>query len=175
MLALPVTLSENLAPIVINKSHSVIPRLDVLVPCIPTIPVYLESLPSNAPLPIRVSATGLSTLSTNSLSSVAASDITAPPPTKINGFLDLLIILTASSKSSSLILSTLGLTGSISAFTYSASLAVTSLVISTSTGPGRPVLAILNALLNVLANFVTSLTIKLCFVIGIVTPAISIS
>ena len=53
--------------------------------------------------------------------------------------------------------------------------AVTSFVISTRTGPGLPVLAILNALLIVGASSSTSLTIKLYFVIGIVTPAISTS
>ena len=36
---LPVTLSENLAPIVIRRSHSDTPKLEVLVPCIPSIPV----------------------------------------------------------------------------------------------------------------------------------------
>ena len=54
-------------------------------------------------------------------------------------------------------------------------MAVTSFVTSTSTGPGLPVWAILNALLMVSASLCTSLTIKLCFVIGITTPAISIS
>ena len=32
-------LSENLAPIVIRRSHSDTPKLEVLVPCIPSIPV----------------------------------------------------------------------------------------------------------------------------------------
>ena len=58
---------------------------------------------------------------------------------------------------------------------YSVTLAVISFGISTSTGPGRPVFAIRNALRIVSANFVTSFTIKLYFVIGIVIPAISIS
>ena len=43
------------------------------------------------------------------------------------------------------------------------------------TGPGRPVLAIRNALRIVSASLVTSFTIKLYFVIGIVMPVISIS
>ncbi len=54
-------------------------------------------------------------------------------------------------------------------------MAVTSLVISTSTGPGRPVLAIAKAFLIVSARFVTSFTMNECFVIGITTPAISTS
>ena len=62
-----------------------------------------------------------------------------------------------------------------STLVYSQLAAVTSLVISISTGPGLPVLAIANAFLIVSANILTSFTIKLCFVIGIVTPAISIS
>ena len=41
-----------------HQQVSVMPKLDVLVPCIPTIPVYCSWVPSNAPLPIRVSATG---------------------------------------------------------------------------------------------------------------------
>ena len=53
--------------------------------------------------------------------------------------------------------------------------AVTSLVISTITGPGLPLLAILKALLMVLAKSLTSLTIKPCFVTGIRTPTISTS
>ena len=44
------------------------------------------------------------------------------------------------------------------------------LTISTSTGPGRPVLAISNALLSVGARSFTSFTIKLYFVIGVVPP-----
>ena len=48
-------------------------------------------------------------------------------------------------------------------------------MISTSTGPGLPSLAIVNALLIVSASLLTSFTIKLCFVIGIVIPAISTS
>ena len=57
----------------------------------------------------------------------------------------------------------------------SALLAVTSFVISTRTGPGRPDFAIENARLIVFASSCTFLTIKLCFVTGITTPAISTS
>ncbi len=42
------------------------------------------------------------------------------------------------------------------------------LTISTSTGPGRPVLAISNALLSVGARSFTSFTIKLVFVADVV-------
>ena len=62
-----------------------------------------------------------------------------------------------------------------STFVYSVFAAVTSFVISTRTGPGLPLFAIANARLSVFASFVTSFTIKLCFVIGITTPAISTS
>ena len=174
-LGLPNTLSENLEPIAINKSQSLTPKLDVLVPCIPSIPVYLSCLPSYAPLPIRVSHTGASTSSTNSFSSASASLITAPPPTKIYGFLDAVIISTALSIASSVIPAVI-LSGALaSTGTYSVLLAVTSFVISTRTGPGRPVFAILKARLIVSASLSTSLTMKLCFVIGVVIPAISIS
>ena len=104
-LALPVTLSLNLTPIAISKSHSVTPKLDVFVPCIPNIPVYKGLVPSNAPLPISESHTGAFTFSTNSFNSSDAPDITAPPPTKIYGFLDFSINLTAFSISSSVIFS----------------------------------------------------------------------
>ena len=56
--ALPVTRSLNLAPTTISRSASVMPKLEVLVPCMPTIPVYSSSAPSKAPFPIRLSATG---------------------------------------------------------------------------------------------------------------------
>ena len=39
LFGLPTTLSLNLAPITINKSHRVTPKLDAFVPCIPIIPV----------------------------------------------------------------------------------------------------------------------------------------
>lgn len=61
LLVSPVTRSENLAPRTIKRSHSITPKLEVLVPCIPSIPVYLSLVPSNAPLPISVSHTGAST------------------------------------------------------------------------------------------------------------------
>ena len=35
----PVTRSENHAPTTTKRSHSITPKLDVLVPCIPSIPV----------------------------------------------------------------------------------------------------------------------------------------
>ncbi len=66
-------------------------------------------------------------------------------------------------------------TTSGTSFSYSQEAPVTSLGISTSTGPGRPDFAILKALRMVFASDSTSLTMKLCFVIGIVTPAISTS
>ena len=66
-------------------------------------------------------------------------------------------------------------TGSISCLSYSATAAVTSFVISTNTGPGLPVCAILKARRIVGAKSAIFFTIKLYFVIGIATPAISIS
>src|SRR6266853_543851 len=50
---------------------------------------------------------------------------------------------------------------------------VTSLGMSTSTGPGRPVLARQNAFLIVIARFLTSFTRKLCFTQGRVMPTVS--
>ena len=132
-------------------------------------------MPSNAPLPIRVSVTGASTFLTKSASSLSASAITAPPPTSIIGFSDFLNILIASSIAVSSIFSViLGISFGIS-FSYSATSLVAFLTMSTSTGPGRPVFAISKALLSVGARSFTSFTIKLYFVIGVVTPAISIS
>ena len=58
---------------------------------------------------------------------------------------------------------------------YSVSAAVTSFVMSTSTGPGRPLRAIRNARRNTPASSFTSFTIKLYLVIGMLMPAISIS
>ena len=106
---------------------------------------------------------------------MAASDATAPPPTKINGFLAALIISIAFSMSSSRISSVSRSIGCGSFGSYSQAAAVTSLVISTRTGPGRPLLAITNARRITSASFVTSFTIKLYFVIGMVTPRMSIS
>ena len=53
--------------------------------------------------------------------------------------------------------------------------AVASLRISMRTGPGLPLFAMRNASRNVSARSSAFLTRKLCFVIGIVTPFISIS
>ena len=44
-------------------------KLDAFVPCMPSIPVYRGSVPGKAPLPIRESVTGASSLSTNSFNS----------------------------------------------------------------------------------------------------------
>ncbi len=44
---------------------------------------------------------------------------------------------------------------------------------STSTGPGRPVVAIWNAFLIVMASSFTSFTRKLCFTVGRVIPTVS--
>ena len=173
--ALPITLSLNLAPNTISKSDCVTPKFDAFVPCIPIIPVYLLFVPSKAPLPISESHTGASTNSANSLTSLSASEITAPPPTKINGFSDALIISATVLRSSSVILSEYLLISSGSLLVNSILLAVTSFVISTKTGPGLPLFAILKAFLSVGAKFSISFTIKLCFVIGIVAPTISIS
>ena len=125
----------------------------------PSIPVYLSLDPSNAPLPISESHTGASTFSTNFLSSSDASDITAPPPTNTYGFLAFLISVTALSISSSLMLAVILSTGFGTLGVYSHSAAVTSLVTSTSTGPGLPSFAILKAFLNVFARSFTFLTI----------------
>ena len=46
---------------------------------------------------------------------------------------------------------------------------------STSTGPGLPFLAMEKARRMVSASFSTSFTIKLCLVMGVVIPAMSIS
>ena len=101
----------------------------------------------------------------------------APPPRKMTGRFALAIISAALSSSFSVkLFSFLALSAFLtSSFLYSHLLAVTSFVISTSTGPGLPLAAILNALLIVFASFFTSFTMKLCFVIGMVTPAISTS
>ena len=66
-------------------------------------------------------------------------------------------------------------TGSIRCVLYSALFAVTSFGISTRTGPGLPFFAMRNARRMVSARSLTSFTIKLCLVIGMVIPAISIS
>ena len=126
-------------------------------------------------MPIRVSTTGALSFATSSFISSLAPDITDPPPQNTTGLFASLIILAARFKSSSVIFFVNRLIGSGLNGVYSVLLAVTSFVISTSTGPGLPEPAILKAVLIVSASFVTSLTIKLCFVIGVVTPAISIS
>ena len=81
------------------------PKFDAFVPCIPSIPVYLSSVPGKAPFPIRESVTGASTFCANSCS-LLASERTAPPPTKIygllrffdhlNSFLEILFLLNGS-------------------------------------------------------------------------------
>ena len=173
--AFPITRSENLAPTTITRSALDTPRLDTFVPCIPIMPVYLSLLPSNAPLPISVSHTGASTLSANSASSADASEMIHPPPAMINGLLETLIISRTLFTSSSRMVSVfLSMTSGVSGI-YSVSAAVTSFVISTSTGPGLPLFAILNARLMVGARSSMCFTIKLCLVIGITTPAMSTS
>ena len=101
--------------------------------------------------------------------------ITAPPPTKIIGLLAACINLTASATASSVMVSPILEIIDGTSLVYSVFAAVTSFVMSTRTGPGRPDCAILNALLTVAASLSISFTMKLCFVIGIVTPAISTS
>ena len=96
LLVSPVTRSENLAPTTTRRSHSITAKLEVLVPCMPSIPVYLGSVPLKAPFPINESATGASILDANSASSSWAPEIMAPPPTKIKGFSASFIIDTAS-------------------------------------------------------------------------------
>ena len=103
VLVLPVTRSLKRAPMVIRRSHLVTAKLEVLVPCIPIIPVYSGSVSGNAPCPIRDEVMGASILRTNSVTSAAASDRIAPPPTKIMGFLADLISSSAFSMASEVI------------------------------------------------------------------------
>ena len=124
---------------------------------------------------MRVSHTGASTFSANSFNSSAASEITAPPPTKIYGRFASLIMLIAFWISTSLIYSLERMIFAGLYFSYRVVVAVTSFGISIKTGPGLPVFAILNALRIVFASSSIFFTIKLCFVIGIVTPEISTS
>ncbi len=63
----------------------------------------------------------------------------------------------------------------VSGYENSVALIVTSLGISTSTGPGLPVRAMWNASLMVLAMSFTSLIRKLCFVHDLVMPTMSAS
>ena len=102
-LASPITLSENLAPTTITRSALFTAKFETFVPCIPIIPVYLSFVPSNAPLPIRVSHTGASILSASFFNSGEASAAITPPPAMINGLSLLSISFTACSKSSALI------------------------------------------------------------------------
>ena len=92
---MPSTRSENLVPRAIRRSLFITPRLEVLVPCIPSIPVYLSLVLSNAPLPISESHTGASISDANSKSSFSALDATHPPPTNIIGRFEALIASTA--------------------------------------------------------------------------------
>ena len=138
----PVTRSLNLAPSTIRRSQPETPRLEVLVPCIPSIPVYRGSSPENPPLPIRLSHTGASILWASSVTSLDASEIIVPPPVKINGLFASLIICTAVAMSSSLMVSVFGVISAGAQAVYSYFAPVTSLVTSTSTGPGRPLFAI---------------------------------
>ena len=101
--------------------------------------------------------------------------MTAPPPTKITGFFAALIRSAAAFRSSSWIVLILGTTGWLFCGVNSHSSAVAFFVISTRTGPGRPSFAIKKALRIVFARSRTSFTMKLCFVIGIVMPWMSIS
>ena len=69
-------------------------------------------------------------------------------------------------------------TGSVSPLLmgmYSHVAAVISFGMSMSTGPGLPDDAMVKAYLIVSANSSTERTMKLCFVIGMVTPVMSIS
>ena len=172
---MPVTRSEKREPTTTSASHSETLKLAVFVPCIPSIPTYRSSVPGNAPLPINVSVTGASTFSTNSLSSLSAPEITAPPPTNTIGFLALRSTLIASSITASSIFSVLRSIFSGTFGSYSALSLVAFFAISIKTGPGLPDFAIVKARRIVSANLSTSFTRKLYFVIGIATPAISIS
>ena len=108
-------------------------------------------------------------------SSLEQPEITAPPPTNTTGRFASLISCAALLRSSSMISPDIGRISSGFTGVYSAVSAVTFLVRSTRTGPGRPLLAMRNALRIVSARVFTSFTITLYFVIGIVTPAISTS
>ena len=75
-----ITLSLNLAPKVINKSHFVAAILDAFVPCIPIIPVYNSWSLGNSELAIKVVETGAFIFSANTTSSSVDPDIPIPPP-----------------------------------------------------------------------------------------------
>ncbi len=71
----------------------------------PTIPVYSSSVPSNAPFPIRCHTPEPESYGQMHSAPRTHRTITAPPPTKIKGFLALRIISTARSISSSVMVS----------------------------------------------------------------------
>ena len=110
--AFPITLSENLAPTTTRRSALFTPKFEALVPCIPIIPVYRSLVPSNAPLPMRVSHTGASIFSTNSASSLEAPESVAPPPTRTYGLFEELMMFTAFSTSALLIVDVIRAIGS---------------------------------------------------------------
>ena len=75
-----ITLSLNLAPKAIIKSHFVAKILDALLPCIPIIPVFNLCSDGIAPLHINVVATGAFNFSAKFINSSVESELITPPP-----------------------------------------------------------------------------------------------
>ena len=75
-----ITLSLNLAPRAIIKSHLVAKIFDALLPCIPIIPVFNLCSEGIAPLHINVVATGAFIFSAKLINSSVASEFITPPP-----------------------------------------------------------------------------------------------
>ena len=124
----------------------------------------------HAAVPISVFVQGRLPFSSSSSSSFEALELITPPPYSTTGRSELFIIPATFSMSSPVNLSCL--TGTtLPAGVNSHSAAVTSFVMSTSTGPGRSDTAILNASLKVSASSSTLRTTKLCLVMGMVMPA----
>ena len=173
----PVTRSLNLLPRERNSSHSETATLVARVPCMPIMPVKFGWDEGMQPVPISVVPTGDLINSARCTTSSLAPKSSAPPPQSRNTFSLVLISSASDWIPASASASSCGtfLYVSMVSFVYSVDSAVTFFGISTSTGPGLPERAMSNASRRICARSLTSFTMKLCFVIGVVMPVISAS
>ena len=137
----PVTRSSKRAPTAIRRSARCRAATADTVPCIPGIPKNCGCVDGNAPKAMRVVTTGIPVSSANSLSSCAALALITPPPTYSTGAFAEAISWAACAicRGCGMMLGLYPGRSISGGNLYATRAFCTSLGISTSTGPGRPV------------------------------------